>query len=71
MEVPSAACSFPTVNIYSRPVVVRTKGKGILHKKATFKVISLGALLHSGCKVHFEVGRKGDHQFGGTISHPN
>eukprot|EP00961_Rhodomonas_salina_P190171 2565753-Rhodomonas_salina.1 len=37
----------------------------------TSKVISLGGLLHSGCKVNFEVGRLGDHQFGGVIEHPN
>eukprot|EP00961_Rhodomonas_salina_P197774 2668798-Rhodomonas_salina.2 len=48
-----------------------TKGKGILHRTATSKVISLGWILHSGCKVHFETGRTGDHQFRGTITHPN
>eukprot|EP00961_Rhodomonas_salina_P018638 250836-Rhodomonas_salina.1 len=76
MEVPAATCSFPTIDVYGRPVVLKTQGKGILHKKATSKVISLGGLLHSGCKVNFEVGRAGvgcagDHQFGGLIQHPN
>eukprot|EP00961_Rhodomonas_salina_P199671 2693341-Rhodomonas_salina.1 len=36
MEVPAATCSSPTINVYGRLVV---KGKGILHKKATSKVI--------------------------------
>eukprot|EP00961_Rhodomonas_salina_P141180 1900670-Rhodomonas_salina.1 len=70
-KVPAADCSFPTVDVYGRPTVLRTKGKGILHKKATSKVISLGGLLHSGCTVHFKIGRPGDHQFGGVITHPN
>eukprot|EP00961_Rhodomonas_salina_P099123 1333127-Rhodomonas_salina.1 len=39
MEVPAAACSFPTINVHCRPVVLTTKGKGILHTKATSKVI--------------------------------
>eukprot|EP00961_Rhodomonas_salina_P151991 2046140-Rhodomonas_salina.4 len=47
MEVPAAACSFPTIDgVHCRPVVLTTKGKGILHTKATSKVISLGGLLH-------------------------
>eukprot|EP00961_Rhodomonas_salina_P012370 166633-Rhodomonas_salina.1 len=50
-EVPAAECAFPTIDIYGRPVVLCTKGKGILHKKATSKVIDLGGLLHSGCKA--------------------
>eukprot|EP00961_Rhodomonas_salina_P048081 645573-Rhodomonas_salina.1 len=28
-------------------------------------------MLHSGCKVHFEISRPGDHQFGGVIQHQN
>eukprot|EP00961_Rhodomonas_salina_P297072 3936917-Rhodomonas_salina.1 len=70
-EVPAADCSFPTIDAYCRPIVLCTKGKGILHAKATLKVISLGGLLHSGCKVSFEAGRPGDHQLGGVIEHPN
>eukprot|EP00961_Rhodomonas_salina_P249976 3378747-Rhodomonas_salina.1 len=58
MEVPAASCSFPTIDIYGRPVVLRTKGKGILHTKAT-------------SKVNFEVGRSGDHQDSSLIEHPN
>eukprot|EP00961_Rhodomonas_salina_P055471 745548-Rhodomonas_salina.1 len=64
MEVPAAECSFPTIDSYCKPVVLQTKGKGILHRTATSKVISLGGILHSGCKVHFETGRTGNHQFG-------
>eukprot|EP00961_Rhodomonas_salina_P017199 231392-Rhodomonas_salina.1 len=60
-EVPAAECTFPTIDAYGQPVVLRTKGKGILHAKATEKVISVGGLLHPGCKVNFEVGRPGDH----------
>eukprot|EP00961_Rhodomonas_salina_P018637 250835-Rhodomonas_salina.1 len=39
MEVPAATCSFPTIDVYGRPVVLKTQRKGILHKKATSKVI--------------------------------
>eukprot|EP00961_Rhodomonas_salina_P162014 2182407-Rhodomonas_salina.1 len=36
-EVPASECSFPTIDIYSKQVVFKTKGKGILHKRATSK----------------------------------
>eukprot|EP00961_Rhodomonas_salina_P219220 2963554-Rhodomonas_salina.2 len=68
LEVPSTKCVFPTVDCYGNAVVLETKRKGILFYAATSKVISLAALLHSGHKVHFEVGRPGDHQYGGTIT---
>eukprot|EP00961_Rhodomonas_salina_P285169 3853295-Rhodomonas_salina.2 len=70
MEGPAAECTFLMINTYGQPVVLRTKGKGILHAKATLKVISLWGLLHSGCKANFKVGLPGDHQFGGVIEHP-
>eukprot|EP00961_Rhodomonas_salina_P201444 2717646-Rhodomonas_salina.1 len=71
MEVPTATCSFPTIDQYCNAVVIRTKGKGILYQGATSKVISLGRLLRAGYKVDFVDGRPGNHQYGGTITAPD
>eukprot|EP00961_Rhodomonas_salina_P171585 2313481-Rhodomonas_salina.4 len=71
VEVQSGACSFPTIDSQGNPVVLETKGRGILFKEATSTIVLLSNLLYAGCNVHFEKGRESYQQYGGTITCPD
>lgn len=70
-KVECADVHFPTVSANNKPVVIQTSGRGLYFKGATSKILSLALLLKSKYKVHFETGREGDPQYGGTITCPD
>eukprot|EP00961_Rhodomonas_salina_P063146 848464-Rhodomonas_salina.1 len=71
VEVQCSVCRFLTVDSAGNPVLLETKGRGILFKQATSTIVSLSNLLSAGCSVHFEQGQPSDQQYGGTITCPD
>ena len=69
--VDPATVHFPTVDEHQNPVVIQTKGPGLLYKEATSAIVSLALLLTTKYKVHFEVGRPDDPEYGWTITSPD
>eukprot|EP00961_Rhodomonas_salina_P027594 372917-Rhodomonas_salina.3 len=59
------------IDAQGNPVVLATMGPCIYYKEATSEIVSLSALLSTGCAVHFEQGRHTNHEYCCTITLPD